>query len=410
MQNRRKRSNREIIGLTCLFVVFVASLLLFERVAQETVPHDTPSTLNPSGPGAKALFLLLQKEGFAAERIEAPWTALNARQGLLVVIEPLREDRAVSSEELDALKSWIESGGTVLFMVTLPKRDLDKKDLIAGDVAIILGDKKAADLKPFAPSSPYVQNVSLLHVESPVRLKTGANSHYQTLFKDEQGALAVQKPMGKGNVLLIANSIAASNATIQQADNAILLVNIAAETTKGSRKGVVFDEYHHGVGFETRGGEGDTVKGGMFENSPKPLRFALLHLCALGVLLLYVGNRRFGPIRTIQTQPYRPSTDYVGSMARLIRRANAGDIAIVTLYRHFQRDLRRQLDLTPDTPTQTLISLAVRKYGVPETPFVQFLTTCEEISNGKRVDENAMLHLARELDTYRRSFHLGGYE
>jgi hypothetical protein len=400
-----KRGNRELIGLGVLFVLFIAALLMFERVAQQTVPHDVPSTLNSQSAGAKALYLLLQKEGFATDRMEAPWTALNSTVGLLVVIEPLRDDRVVTAEELASLKSWIESGGSVLFMVTLPARPIDAKDQIAGDIAIVEGDKKAKDLPPFAPDSPYVRNVALLHVASPVRLKAGSNSHYQTLFRDAGGALAAEKAMGKGHVIVLANSVAASNSAIAQADNAILLYNIAAQTLQTSHRTIAFDEYHHGVGFESHD-SGEAPQESMFASAPKPVRFVLLHLCALGALLIYVGNRRFGPMRSLHQTMYRASTDYVGSMARLFRRAHAGDIAIVTLYRQFVRDLRRQLDLTPDTPMAELVARTVRVYGISEGPFLQFLTTCEEIDRGRRIAEPAMLQLARELDNYRRSCNL----
>jgi hypothetical protein len=402
-----KRTNKELLGLGALFVLFIALMLLFERVSQKTVSSDVPSTLNAQAAGAKALYLLLQHEGFTAERMEAPWTELTPSVGLLIVIEPLRADRGVTAAELATLKSWTEAGGTVLFLVTFPPRGFDAKDLIAGDIAIIRGDDKARDLTPVAPQSPYVRNVSQIHVASPVRLSVGKKTAYQILFKDEEGALAAEKPMGKGHILLLANSVAASNRTIAQADNAILLVNIAAETLRGGTRTVMFDEYHHGVGFESRNAASNS---GLFADAPKPLRFVLLHLCAFGALILYMGNRRFGPLRTPGNTPYRPSTDYVGSMARLFRRANAGDIAIVTLYRQFVRDLRRQLDLTPDTPLPLLAARAARVYSVAEGPFAQFLQSCEAIDQGGRITESTMLQLARELDQYRRSFNLVGHQ
>lgn len=404
-----KRLNRELIGLAVLFVLFITSLLLFERLSQENVSHDTPSTLNAQGPGAKALFLLMQKERFAVERLESPWTSLSPRIGLLTVIEPLNRDRKITEADLDTLKSWIEEGGTVLFMVTLPERPLDSKDKIAGDLAIIEGDKQAKDLAPFAPNSPYVRNMGLLHVASPVRLKVGDKSHYQTLFRDEGGALAVEKAMGKGHVIVLANSIAASNEAIIQQDNAILLYNIAFESVKEGNRTIAFDEYHHGVGFE-RLGEGEKSKGSIVADTPKPGRYVFLHLCALGMLLLYVGNRRFGPMQALHTPAYRPSTDYVGSMARLFRRANAGDIVVTTLYRQFIRDLRRQLDLPPDAPMHVLIAQTMRVYPVNESTLVQFLNRCDAIDRGERVTEAAMLQLAREMDHYRRSFNLVGHQ
>lgn len=404
-----KHSGRDLLGLAILFVAFIAALLGFERVSQETVSRDTPSTLNAQGPGAKALFLLLEKEGFSLERMEAPWTTLRPSVALLTVIEPLDRSRRITAEEMKALKTWIEAGGTVLFMVTLPPRDLDKKDEIVGDLAIVRGDDQAKDLKPFEPDSPYVRSVDTLHIASPVRLRAGQNAHYHTLFRDDDGAMAMAKEMGKGHVVVLANSVAASNEAISKGDNAILLYNIAQEAVKNGGHTVAFDEYHHGVGFESHDGDGPG-DASLFAAAPAPLRYLLLHLGALGILLLYTANRRFGPLQAMHSVAYRPSTDYMGSMARLFRRANSGDIVIATLYRQFLRDLRHRLDLSPDAPLQQLVAAAVRTYGVPEAPLLQLLTTCETIDRGQRITEATMLQLARELDNYRRSFNLVGIQ
>src|SRR5205823_1741955 len=172
--------------------------------------------------------------------------------------------------------------------------------------------------------SPYLAHVEKLAFASPIRLKPAAKSGYTTLFEDKAGPLVLVKRLGKGQVLVVANRKAAANSGIQEADNAVFLYNIAAQTAGAAHGTVLFDEYHHGIGFAQAATNG---KESLAANVPLPLWLLFWHGVGLFLILLYNGNRRFGPPKWAGPVLARPSTDYIGSMALLLRRAGAADIA-----------------------------------------------------------------------------------
>jgi hypothetical protein len=405
-----RRGNREIWGLVALFTVFLASALYYERVGQEVTPRDTPSSFNVASPGVKALYLLLDSFDYRTARLTSTLDTLGEADRLAIFIEPF--SRHVHPEEIAALRRWVEAGGSALYFVTSPPRPLDPADKVFGDVAVVEGSDAPEALAPDLNSTPlmwartdFMREVTRIAVQSQVRLKPAANSGYEPLLHDKQGALILHKTVGRGHLLIAANSKMITNAGIREADNVVFLVNVAAVTT-GAAKGVVqFDEYHHGVGFARAGGKSG---GGLLENIPLPARLALWQLAALGALLLYNGNRRFGQARTLRSPAYRPSTDYVGSMARLYRRAGAADIALATLYKSFLRDLARQLDTPADTPLPQLCKRAEQKFKTEGDALAQTLRRCEEVVAGRRIGDAEMLGLTQKIEHYRRSFHLDG--
>lgn len=400
---KRQRFSREIWGLVVLFALFLASAVYYERKAQEVTPHETPTSFNTSSAGVKALYLLLDSQGYAVNRLETSWNGLNSQHGLLVLIEPFT--RNVEKGEIDALKRWVTQGGTVLFLVTAPPRPLDASDSVFGDIALVNGAEAAQEVAPSVTNSPYTENVKAMRFESPVRLQPARKRVYQTLFAVSDGALALTKPLGKGRVILVANSGAASNANVKEADNAVFLVNVAATALGESGRMILFDEYHHGVGFASRG-----PSDGIMQHLPLPLRLTLWHGVALLLLLIYNGNRRFGrPLPSPQVNA-RPSTDYLGSMARLFRRAHAADVAFLPLYRRFVRDLARHLNLPPDVNQERLAQQAEQTCEVDGAALRTFLTRCEEVVAGERIGEPEMLRLAAQCETFRRRCHLVGTE
>lgn len=386
-----------LIGLFALFLAFVA---YFERIGQERTAAVTPSSYNAKAQGVKALYLLFAQTGYPTARLTTTWDGLDSSDKLLVAVEPF--ERPVDRGEIGPLRRWVMSGGTVLYFVTSPPRPLDPSDTVAGDVAIIAGKAEQSVVKPDSADSPYLRNVSAFAVKSAVRLQPAPHAPYTILFHDEQGALALHKPLGKGHVLVVANSAATSNSFIREADNAVFLVNIAAASLGAQGGNIVFDEYHHGVGFEGSVESGDST----WEYMPKSVRLALWQALGLLALLVYNGNRRFGRPRTLPMPTYRPSTDYVGSMARLYRRAGAGDIALVTLYKIFVRELAHILDVSPDLPALELAQRAAQKYNIEDAALLSLVTRCEEVLHGKRVSEAEMLDLAQRLERFRRRFDL----
>ncbi len=296
---QKRRISGEAWGLLALFLLFLGFAAYYEHMGQQTAQPDEPSSFNAKPKGVKALYLL-------------------------IIVEPLDKERPITKSEIAALRKWVEQGGAVLYLVTSPARPLDLEDTIFGDVAIVEGKATGEQVPPVNRHSPFTSDVEKIAVNSPVRLKPDASAHYETLFRDRQGALALHKKLGRG------------------------------------------------------------------------------------ALLIYNGNRRLGRPRTLPTPAYRPSTDYLGSMARLFRRAGAADIALLTLYRQFVRDLAHALDRPPEARPQELAQRAAQRCGVDDEALSEWMARCEEIAAGRRIGEAEMLSLTQQLQQFRRKCDLVG--
>jgi hypothetical protein len=403
----QRRGVKELGGLLVLFVLLIGFAAFYEQVGQERVASNAPTTLNTHAEGVRALYLLFVREGIRTEALKTPWSDLGADDGLLVFVEPPASDRPLDRDDIKVLEKWIRAGGTLLDMVADPpvEQPLDPSNTVTGDCGATAGSPQPHDVAVAASTaSPLLRGVQSLSVSSRQRLTLATHAAYTVLARDSEGVVAVEKPLGKGRVILVANRYAATNAGISQADNSVFLVNVARLAATQSKRIVRFDEYHHGVGFAQK----TAAVGGLWANIPLPWRLGCLHLLAAGLLLLYNGNRRFGPARVISPISMRASTDYVNSMARLYRRAGAADIAVETLYLRFLRDLHRALDLPSDTGVAQIARIAQQKFGPPADGLLQLLLRGEAIVAGQRLLEPDMLNLARQIEHFRRICELVG--
>jgi hypothetical protein len=408
MRDRLSRA-RDPLALLLMFVVFLFAVYHFKQAGNEALPPTAPSTLNAAPPGAKALFLLLRRYGYRVDRLEAGWRSLTPNDGLVIVIEPLMAAREPSSAEVKALRDWVERGGTVYYSVTTPPRPLDPSDPLGGDLAIHstapADEAKTDTLSVKADASPILQDVHRITVNCPVRLQPAVGAGYTTLTADPSGAVIVQKSIGRGHLIVAADLNLTNNAAILEEDNAQLMVNIVAAAVGSSGRNVLFDEYHHGAGFD--GNEGQNG-GGLLANTPLPLRLTLLHLAGLAGLIIYNGNRRFGAARRLAPSPQRANTDYIRSMARLYRRSRSADIALMTLATAFRRNLARHLELPPDAPDEQIIALVQSRYAADAGSLGTLLQRCARIDAGERIAEPELLALTRQIQDWQRRLQLVG--
>ena len=402
MAGNAQRS-REAGWLFVLFALYLAGTLFFEQRAQQATTTAAPSSFNAKSSGVKAYYLLLEKQGYAVSRLRTTWNALTANDGMLVITEPLDEKRPVGANEQQTLKRWVEAGGTIFYTFAPPTHPADDSAVVFGAVAVTQGSKEAQTAKPEPGSSPYLENVQMLSYQSEVRLKTAERDGYKILVKDRDGGLLLHKPLGKGHLIVSAMGDLVSNAAIENSDNVLLAANIAGVTVGGNHKTIAFDEYHHGVGFasaETTSAEG------VWAITPLSVRLACYGLIALGILFLYNGNRYFGALHPAPLQEYRASTDYVGSVAGLLHRAKAADVAMASLYTKFVRDLRRNLDVSPEKSPEVLAGEAQKRYSVSAPQLQHCLLRSQAAAEGQRISEAEMVELAQQIEYFRRVCHL----
>ena len=394
----RAGENREWLLLLVLLIVFVAVALYSERAGQAVVTQTAPSSLNNRPQGAKALYRLYSTLPYSVRRLADPWTTLTPQDGLLIVIEPFEAGRPATLPEVSALAKWTRNGGTVLYVVQEPARPLDAKDPLAGDIAIIEGQDAPHTVAP-AVVSPLTRQVGTITVSSKVRLKSAPVSPWQTLFSDRYGVIAAQKPLGKGRVLVAADPLLVSNQGVRQEDNVVFLANIVQSALGRNGRGLVFDEYHHGVGFEA----GASGQENWISALPLPIKRAVWPVALLLLLIVYNGNQRFGAARALPLASPRASVEYVQSLARWYRRAEAADIVAETLYNDLLRHVARLLELPPDTPGPDIRQRLERTHPADAPAFAQITTAVQQISAVRRAAPDELLALVVGMEQFKRS-------
>jgi hypothetical protein len=211
--------------------------------------------------------------------------------------------------------------------------------------------------------------------------------------------VAAYKRLGRGHVILMTDDLIATNAGIAKDDNAVFLVNVAAAGSNRARSLVAFDEYHHGVGFETNR-SGDF--GVLLQRMPGPLKASLIALMSFAIIVVLEGNIRTIPVSRVQTVAVRPAGQYVRSMARLYRRVGARNLAIQTMYVQLLRDLERELRLTGDALPSDIISNASIQLNVDSGTLTSIVNRCERCIAGSKLTEREMIELAQAIERFRR--------
>jgi hypothetical protein len=404
------RAGREGWILGALLGLFVLGTAWLTQRGEENQRREQPTTYSTGRGGTRALFDLLDRQGVAVVRFERPYTRIPADAGLLIMFEPIaRNDGNLEEGENAALWKWVENGGSFL-LVTSPQGM--GKGVELNSVGVSLEKSQPADLPVNSEVSPLLRDVGKLLVEGPLRLQNLDPKKQTTLVADAEGAYAVTFPRKKGRVTVVTEGLAASNAQLAKADNAIFFVNVAqAAAGPSSAKTVLFDEYHQGFGSESVGGNS------LWQAMGAPLRNAFWYLGAVALILIYSLNRRFGAPIVIEGPRSRPSTEYIASMAGFYRRAQAADIPFENIYRAFLRDLAARVDAPPDASAETLATLASRRYGWSQDTLRALLDRSRAVIEqpavaagsrraAARAHEREVFSLARQIQEFRRKAEL----
>lgn len=402
------RAGREAWVLGVLLVFFVLATALLTRRGEENQRRDQPTTYSTGRGGTKALFELLEREGLPVERYERPYTKLPRDAGLLIMFEPIERDEGDLGEgEQDALMKWIDGGGS--FLLVASRKGMGK-GVGLESVAVDLKTDHPADLPVESGASPLLRDVRTLHVEGDIRLENRDPKKQTTLVADAEGAYALTFPHGKGRVTMVTEGLAASNGLLAKADNAVFFVNVAQAAAQTGRKAILFDEYHQGFGSEVASG------GSLWQAMGAPLREAFWYLAAIGLILIYSLNRRFGAPIVIEGPRSRPSTEYISSMAGFYHRARAADIPFENIYHAFVRDLATRVDAPPDASADRLAELAAKRYGWSADSLRDLLNRSRAAMEmpppaggtrqAARAHETEVFHLAQQIQDYRRKAEL----
>ena len=348
-------SRREWIVLAVLLAVMVAAAaFLGPQGGDDAELRPNPSSYNAKGSGTKGLFLWLQGLGFRVRRWEQPFTRLPADASVLLVLGPGRQ---VDESDLTALERWVRGGGTAVLADDGVGGPIP--GVWAGPPALAFGLQgrhagEAGELHPAFPS-PFALGVQTIAPTNPARFERIKPEGWAPLFGDAAGDVVGIRRLGRGTLIAISDPGLFSNARIETADHARLILNIVrGDAGQGP---ILIDEFHHG-------------HGGQDAFMAYLRRTAVPWMLAQGVLvfmlLVLARGTRFGPPTPLAAGVRASSLEYVAALGDLHRRARARRLAAEALAASLRRGLAGALGGSPGEELARLAARAARRLHLKE--------------------------------------------
>lgn len=371
----------KVRGYLLYAVLFAVAVALAIAAGNRGQPDNRPS-IEATGPqGLRALYLYLKESHRPVSALRKSFGDRDAKTRTLVVAAPTA--RAVSETEVDALRKFVEDGGTLVY---LAPRSLDQKAL--------------ADWLDLKLDGPRLTGATTTSPDAEVQvwLPFGALAGTKTLVLSPEASLAVGldnalpvagqgdvgKPgrvstlwhlaLGKGEVWITAGVDLAANARIAQGDNLAFWDHLSQQGP------LAFDELHQ------LPADGPPM-------SPAAVAFAAQFLL-VGLLFAWANGARLGPPRMPPEVRHRASREYLTAFGTLLRRAHVeGELSLAMLQR-LRRTLRERLGI-PVTLTDEEAGRAVEaNTGVPASELLALMDALRAAGEAK-LSPRAFLALAR---------------
>jgi hypothetical protein len=339
------------------------------------------TTHSAAADGAQALLLWLEALGHPVRRIEGLHFDLNRDDALLFVLSP---QQTFSAGEIERVSDWVQAGGTLILVTDQWMAGPLLKHF---DLDIVFLDEFVQTAKPAQPlllDPPWTQ----VTVQTERYLRAARDD--VVVHLEEAGKpLLLSFDHGAGRVFVATTAFPFSNAGLHELDNARLVHNLAALAGPGSQ--IAFDEFHHG--YQTA----RTLTTWLRTTAQGR---SLIYAGLVVFLCLLIGGRRFGrPLPLPRSTGRRAPVEHIYAMANLFRRGGKR----AAILRHYHDRLKREL-ANPYRldPTLADADFVARLGAVHPDVDVAALSQVLQDTSRKRVGENELIRLAKEVDEWTR--------
>lgn len=336
-----------------LAVVFVGLVIggYFVATPGDRGEIRVSTTYNPDPRGVKAFYTLLgERLGYNVDRLKRPYNRIPSNARVLFVVQP-RQKIGNQSEALIRRRYYI----------TDAECDALKKWIKRGGTVVFLSDNLAGVPAAFG--------------------------------SDQQ--------IGRGFVYAFSSRHPITNAGMRNYRNAIKFLKII-DRHASKRDLILFDEYHHGIA-ESRS---------LWSYVSRQVKVAMLLIIASLVVLCHTRGRRFGAVRKLpRSGIVRPSYEFVESVGRLYRRANATNLAAKILCTTFRKELCAKYGISSDEPNSSIMTLLKSDIDLATLQRIdRLLADCESWTKaaGQKPSEQELLHIAREIRNLEEKLGLAG--
>ncbi len=331
---------RWIWVLFALLCISTGLILFGSRESQ-----SNPDSDSYAASGVRAYRELLEANGFKTRTVRSTLRPANPDETVIAfffsneVPEVSNDDWGKEDRVHISLKKHLDSGGNA-FILAVP-RDFIRASADAQNSNVLIQSRQETNRKI------KVATTSSGNTWTDATGLEYANKDYVVWTKNDE-PFAWVDIVGKGKALTVNFGLGAMNRYLDQDQNAELFLELASMTSSQSGK-FVFYEASHGAAQEPSLVE--TI-GGWANGAWWQLNIIFVALiCCLGV--------RFGYPNTIRATQLG-GKDFADAIASLLRRSKANSISMEVFVADADREIRRRLKLTMDTPTD------VRDRAMPE--------------------------------------------
>jgi hypothetical protein len=376
------KSDRKLLIWAGVFMVLVVVALAV--VSPDEDESAVPSTYSAQARGAKAAFLLLQDAGYKVERWEQSPSQLpeDPAHTVLVLASPFRSPLP---EEKTALQNYLNRGGKILATGAnasfyLPHAETDAEML------------PAPSWKEYQPQmlTPLTRGGTIQM--SPTAYWKGPSTASLAHYVDDGRPIVVSYKVGLGEVIWWGANTPLTNAAISKAGNLALLLNSLGEANEVH---VFWDEYFHGASRPLSAYMGDP-----------PLRYGLLLGFLIFLALIFTFSRRNGPIHPLPEPSRLSPLEFVHTLGKLYRRANAVHSALAIPYARFRTLATRQLGIHTDIPAADLAHAVKNRLRYKDDSLANLLQQIENALHAPELAEPYALNLAQQLSFHTRNLKL----
>jgi hypothetical protein len=344
--------NRAANGQRTRIVAYAAiglltAALIFATVLPASQPAERPFDFDSAAPsGLAGLRLWLQELGFAVKDIRGQRFIVPPDADLILVFPG---QTRFEKTETEALRSWVEKGGTLALVAV---DDPNLGEAFGGAEGEFSLDDDLTQPQPLLPDLP--GEMADLGGGRTLDL-ADAEEYALALQFDDDATLAVRK-MGRGQVWRLSGYHLLTNGNLREENHAAAVIALLRATPQGGA--VYFDAYHL-FGPEVAASI-ETLQDWLYRT---PLGWATVFgLLTLAVFWVMQG-RRLGPaLPTIHEVRRREAAEYVQAMANLQRRANVRPMVATHHKRRIKLSLGRPLHLSADLSDGEFVNRLAEAY------------------------------------------------
>jgi hypothetical protein len=381
VQIKIDKSDRRLLlwtGLILLPIIVVLALL-----SEDEQDSGVPTTYSAQSSGAKAAYLLLAEGGYNVERWQRSPEDLpaDAHHSVLVLASPAG---IPTKAEKSSLELYLTRGGRVLATGHAVTWFLPNTDVVAEPIASAVWKEYNPEILSSLTRAGTILMTSNSHWGDAPK---GQVVHYA----HEGKGIVVSYKVGEGEVVWWAGNTPLSNAGIAEAGNLALLLN-SLGASKHTR--IMWDEYFHGQRYSSVS----------IMVLPVWVGLGQCGLAALAILLTF--SRRNAPIRPLAEPSRLSPLEFVHTLGKLYRRANATRTALEVPYNSFRALLVRRLGLRHDVSSAELVQSARKKLGYQDANFEETVMEVLKGIHDPYIKEAKVLELVQKLNQHARNLKL----